>query len=1090
MLRHLTVLAMAAAFVLINDARTSPSAAQATAPSTVMVLDVSNSMWGQIDGVSKIEIAREVIADLMKDWNPATDLGLVAYGHRREGDCGDIETVIPVGPVETQSFVETVNSLVPRGKTPLTDAVRQAAEILNYRDVPATVILVSDGIESCQADPCALAADLEKAGINFTAHVVGFDVKKAADQAQLSCIAENTGGEFLTASTADELLSAMQTVSTGPTPPLITLEALMEEGGAPIADPDLRWTVVSMVDESSVLADASDARPVLPLEPGRYLARATLGEAAGAVEFDVSETDIVTHQVILAAPVSVSPPSEAEASTTISVPWQGPNNAGDYLSVAEPGAAGSAFLTYVRTNAGNPSALALPEEPGQYEVRYVDAKTGEVLASAPIVATGLTASLEVPEEVDAGAGFEVIWQGPNEPGDFITIVAPDAPPDSFENFVRTDAGSPAQLTAPDGPGTFEVRYVLARTQQPLASAPVVVIVSATLEAPPAADAGSEVAVTWTGPDNQGDYITVVPAEAEDGTYTNYAYTRSGSPATVRLSDEPGQYELRYVSGTSSATLARLPITVNPVSATLEAPPSVGAGSEVAVAWTGPDNQGDYVTVVETGAKEGAYTHYAYTHGGSPASVRMPDEPGQYELRYVTGGSSATLARLPITVAAVSATLEAPPTAGAGSEVAVAWTGPDNQGDYITVVAAGAKEGSHANYAYTRTGSPAAVRMPDEPGQYELRYVTGGAAATLASLPITVNEVSATLEAPPSAGAGSEVAVTWTGPDNKNDYIAVIPAGAPEKERTTYAYTRNGSPASVRLPDEPGAYELHYVLGQSRASIASIPIAVNAVSAALEAPPSADAGAEIAVTWTGPDNKNDYIAVIPAGAPEKERTTYAYTRNGSPATVRMPDEPGSYELHYVTGQARESIASVPITVNAVSATLEAPPSAGAGSEVAVAWVGPDNKNDYIALVPAGAPEKQRTTYAYTRNGSPAMVRMSDEPGQYELHYVSGQSRTSLTSLPITIDDVSATLDAPPSVDADTKFEVSWTGPDTKNDYVAVAEIGSPDKKQLTYAYTRNGTPASVKAPKEPGQYELRYVMGQSRRVLVRLPLTVQ
>ena len=162
---------------------------QSENPGTVMVLDVSGSMWGQIEGRSKIEIAREVIAGLMTNWNPSTELGLVAYGHRREGDCTDIETVIPVGPVDANQFVSTVNALVPRGKTPLTDAVRQAAETLRYKDTPATVILVSDGIESCNADPCALAQELEKAGVGFTAHVVGFDVAKVEDQAQLRCIA-------------------------------------------------------------------------------------------------------------------------------------------------------------------------------------------------------------------------------------------------------------------------------------------------------------------------------------------------------------------------------------------------------------------------------------------------------------------------------------------------------------------------------------------------------------------------------------------------------------------------------------------------------------------------------------------------------------------------------------------------------------------------------------------------------------------------------------------------------------------------------------------------------------------------------------
>ena len=527
-----------------------------------MVLDVSNSMWGQIEGRSKIEIAREVIADIIAEWNPSVDLGLVAYGHRREGDCSDIETVIPVGPVDPQSFVATVNKLVPRGKTPLTEAVRQAAETLSYRDVPATVVLVSDGIESCRADPCALAREFEQGGVAFTAHVVGFDVARAEDQAQLRCIAENTGGKFFSASTADELAMAMESVSALPVPPLITLEALDEAGGVPVADPGLHWTVVALDREETVVTEGIESRPELPLAPGRYFVRATLADRAGAVEFDVKPTDIITHQVILGAVVSVSPPSKAGANTMVSVPWQGPNKPGDYLAVAKPGTADSAFLTYVRTSKGNPAVLQLPQASGGYEVRYVDTGNVRVLATATIMATGLIASLEFPEQVNASESFEVRWQGPDEPGDFITVVKPEASPASFRSFTRTSEGNPARVTAPDRSGDFEVRYVSARTQQPIGSGPLTVVIPVELDATPSAPAGSEVSVTWTGPDNKNDYITVVPAGAKEGKYQKYRYTRTGSPLKLQMSEELGRYELRYVMGQSKRVLARLPLAVN------------------------------------------------------------------------------------------------------------------------------------------------------------------------------------------------------------------------------------------------------------------------------------------------------------------------------------------------------------------------------------------------------------------------------------------------------------------------------------------------------------------------------------------------
>ena len=111
----------------------------------ILVLDASGSMWGRIGDKTKIEIARETVAGLMKDWDPAIELGLMAYGHRREGDCRDIELLIPAGKTDPQRIVNTVNALQPKGKTPLSGAVQQAAERLDYKKSKATVILVSDG---------------------------------------------------------------------------------------------------------------------------------------------------------------------------------------------------------------------------------------------------------------------------------------------------------------------------------------------------------------------------------------------------------------------------------------------------------------------------------------------------------------------------------------------------------------------------------------------------------------------------------------------------------------------------------------------------------------------------------------------------------------------------------------------------------------------------------------------------------------------------------------------------------------------------------------------------------------------------------
>src|SRR5690606_40404305 len=120
----------------------------------------------------------------------------------------DLETWIEPGPLDRASFIDTVNAIRPKGKTPISAAVQHAAVLMSYRDNPATVVLISDGLETCQADPCALAEQLAQQGVRFTTHVVGFDLEDAA-HANLACIAENTGGVFVPAQNAAELKDAL-----------------------------------------------------------------------------------------------------------------------------------------------------------------------------------------------------------------------------------------------------------------------------------------------------------------------------------------------------------------------------------------------------------------------------------------------------------------------------------------------------------------------------------------------------------------------------------------------------------------------------------------------------------------------------------------------------------------------------------------------------------------------------------------------------------------------------------------------------------------------------------------------------------------
>ena len=117
-------------------------------PKAMIIYDASGSMWGQIDGVNKVIIARDALKSVVERWNPQITLGLTAYGHRVKGDCNDIETLIPIGKVNKQQMIDTVNAISPKGMTPIAKSLRMVADKLRQNEDQTTIILISDGRES------------------------------------------------------------------------------------------------------------------------------------------------------------------------------------------------------------------------------------------------------------------------------------------------------------------------------------------------------------------------------------------------------------------------------------------------------------------------------------------------------------------------------------------------------------------------------------------------------------------------------------------------------------------------------------------------------------------------------------------------------------------------------------------------------------------------------------------------------------------------------------------------------------------------------------------------------------------------------
>ena len=177
----------------------------------MFILDGSNSMWGRIDGVPKIETARSVLSGLLTDIGADTKVGLMAYGHRNKTSCDDIQVIAPVGADTPKQLIAALNKIQPTGMTPIAGALKAAGRTFANKGDNNNVILISDGIETCNGDPCAVAGELSSAGVKTRVHVIGFDVNEAARK-QLKCIADAGHGTYLNAKNAGELKVAVAEV--------------------------------------------------------------------------------------------------------------------------------------------------------------------------------------------------------------------------------------------------------------------------------------------------------------------------------------------------------------------------------------------------------------------------------------------------------------------------------------------------------------------------------------------------------------------------------------------------------------------------------------------------------------------------------------------------------------------------------------------------------------------------------------------------------------------------------------------------------------------------------------------------------------
>jgi len=217
-----TARSIAVAFV-VSLVGSGPLSAMTEVPPCIsdamIVFDASGSMSGNLNqGIAtlkpRIDEVRTALAEVLPFATRFRRVGLITYGPGPDQQCNVRLDLKPTANA-ADIIMRDVNAVTPAGKTPLTKAVAEAADVLNYRTKPGVIVVVTDGEETCDASPCALGKQLREDAAQLTVHIIGFRLRDYSWTGEHSildakCLAEENSGLYITAENKDDLVAALK----------------------------------------------------------------------------------------------------------------------------------------------------------------------------------------------------------------------------------------------------------------------------------------------------------------------------------------------------------------------------------------------------------------------------------------------------------------------------------------------------------------------------------------------------------------------------------------------------------------------------------------------------------------------------------------------------------------------------------------------------------------------------------------------------------------------------------------------------------------------------------------------------------------
>ena len=188
----------------------------------MIVFDASGSMsgngWGygseSAGSVPRIDKVRKAMREILPSVTRFRRVGLITYGSGAWNQCS-IRLDLKPTPNAADHIMAAIDALRPAGRTPLTEAVAQAADVLDFRHKPGLIVVLTDGEETCGRSPCELGKQLHAAGFKLTVHVVafryeGYSWTGGSSVMDLMCVAKENGGLYVKANSEEELVEALE----------------------------------------------------------------------------------------------------------------------------------------------------------------------------------------------------------------------------------------------------------------------------------------------------------------------------------------------------------------------------------------------------------------------------------------------------------------------------------------------------------------------------------------------------------------------------------------------------------------------------------------------------------------------------------------------------------------------------------------------------------------------------------------------------------------------------------------------------------------------------------------------------------------